>query len=146
MRFLFVVKFYHTLKGLDEFQVLVFYPKTTAARAAKHLYRYDSCRQDYCSLFQNYDLVVENLNKINLRSNYDDKNINDGVERNEETTSHNYFLLPVSACTIAANNKSTDTVWFVQILGEFDSPEYVIDDYGHAASAGEKYMLGHFLE
>ena len=40
--------------------------------------------------------------------------------------------------------KSTDTVWFVQIIGEFDSPENVIDDYGHSASAGEKYMLGHF--
>ena len=52
----------------------------------------------------------------------------------------------MSVCATVANNKLTDTVWFVQIIGEFHSPENVIDDYGHTASAGEKYMLGHFLE
>ena len=148
--FICKTKFYHTLKGPNEFQVIVFYPKTTTVRAAKHLCICDSCRQDYgsCSLFQNYDLVVENLNKINCWSNYDGKNINDSVERDEETTSHNYFLLVVSVCAIATNNKSTNTVWFVQIKGEFDSPgtENVIDDYSHTASAGKKYMLGHLLE
>ena len=145
---LVITKFYDILKGLDEFQVIVFYAKTTTVRAAKHICICDSCRQDYgsCSLFQNYDLVVENLNKTNLRSNYDDKNINDGVKRDEENTSYNYHLLPVSVCATVANNKLTDTVWFVQIIGEFHSPENVIDDYGHTASAGEKYMLDHFLE
>ena len=49
-------------------------------------------------------------------------------------------------CVIAADNKSTDTVWFVQIIGEFDSPEKVIHDYDHTASAGKKYMLSDFLE
>ena len=34
----------------------------------------------------------------------------------------------------------------MQIIGEFDSPENVIDDYGHTASSGQKYMLGNFLE
>ena len=52
----------------------------------------------------------------------------------------------MSVCATVANNKLTDTVWFVQIIGEFHSPENVIDDYGHTASAGEKYMLDHFLE
>ena len=73
-------------------------------------------------------------------------NINDGFERDEKMTFHNYFLLPVSVCVTAANNISTNTVWFLQTIGEFDSPENVIDDYGYTASAGEKYMLGHFLE
>ena len=53
---------------------------------------------------------VENLHKINLQLNYDDQNINNGVERGEETNSPN-FLLPVSVCAIAANDKSTN-VWF----------------------------------
>ena len=52
----------------------------------------------------------------------------------------------MSVCAIASNNKSTNTVWFVQIIGKFDSPENVIDDYGHTASVGEKYMLRRFLE
>ena len=34
----------------------------------------------------------------------------------------------------------------MQIIGKFDSLENVIDDYGNNASAGKKYMLGHFLE
>ena len=34
----------------------------------------------------------------------------------------------------------------MQIIGEFNSPENFIDDYGNTASTGEKYMLGHFLE
>ena len=33
----------------------------------------------------------------------------------------------------------------VQIIGEFDFSESVTDDYGHTASAGQKYTLGHFL-
>ena len=53
---------------------------------------------------------VENLHKINLQLNYDDQNINNGVERGEETNSSN-FLLPASVCAIAANDKSTN-VWF----------------------------------
>ena len=35
---------------------------------------------------------------------------------------------------------------FVQIIGEFNFSENVTGDYGHTASAGQKYMLGHFLE
>ena len=102
MGFLFVIaKFYHTLKGSNEFQVIVFLSKNNYSHSSyKHLCICDSSRQDYGSylLFQNYDWVVENLNEINLQSNYDDKNINDGVKRDEETASHNYFLLPVSVC------------------------------------------------
>ena len=32
------------------------------------------------------------------------------------------------------------------VIGEFNSPKNVIDDYGHAASSGKKYMLDHFIE
>ena len=56
------------------------------------------------------------------------------------------FLLPGSVCAIAVDNKSTNTVWFVQIIGEFDYSENVIDDYGHTVSAGKEYILGHFLK
>ena len=54
-------------------------------------------------------------------------------------------MLPLSVCAIA-DNKSTDNVWFVQIIGEFNSPENVIDDYSHTASAGKKYMPDYFLQ
>ena len=40
-----------------------------------------------------------------LSYNPHDCNFNDGVERDGETTSNNDFLLPVSICAIAADNK-----------------------------------------
>ena len=96
MRFLFaIMTFYHTLKVPNEFQVTVFYPKTTTVRAAKYLFICDSCKQDYgsCSLFPNYDLVIENFNKINLQSNYDDKNIKVAVMQTEKSLRDNYSLV-----------------------------------------------------
>ena len=95
MRFLFVMKFYHTLRRLNEFQVTVFYPKTTTVRAAKHRCICDSCRQDYgsCSLFPNYDLVLENLNEINLQSNYDGKNIKVTLMQTEKSLINDYSLV-----------------------------------------------------
>ena len=34
----------------------------------------------------------------------------------------------------------------LQIIGEFNSPENVTEDYGNIASAGKKYMVSHFSE
>ena len=81
------MKFYHTLRGPNEFQVTAFYQKTTTVRAAKHLCICDSCSQDNgsCSVFPNYDLVVEYLKNINLQSNYDDKNIKVIVMQTEKS-------------------------------------------------------------
>ena len=56
------------------------------------------------------------------------------------------FLLPGSVCVLAAANNSADTLWFVQIKGEVESTTSLADDYGHIATPGQKYMLGHFLE
>ena len=48
-------------------------------------------------------------------------------------------------CTSCCHN-SVDTLWFVQIKGEFESTTSVSDDYGHIVTPGQKYMQGHFLE
>ena len=85
--------------------------------------------------------MVQTLNKINKRSNYDEN------EKNEEhVKAPDDFLLPGSVCALAAANNSVDTLWFVQIKGEFESTTSVSDDYGHIVTPGQKYMLGHFLE
>ena len=55
-------------------------------------------------------------------------------------------MLPVSVCALAAANNFADTLWFVQIKGEVESTTSIADDYGHIATPGQKYMLGHFLE
>ena len=56
------------------------------------------------------------------------------------------FLLPGSVCALAAANNSVDTLWFVQIKGEFESTTSLSDDYGQIVTSGQKYMLEHFLE
>ena len=55
-------------------------------------------------------------------------------------------MLPGSVCAIAADDKSTNIVWFVQTTGEFSFSENIIDDCGHTASPSQKFMLGYFLE
>ena len=55
-------------------------------------------------------------------------------------------MLPGSVCAIAADDKSTNIVWFVQTIGEFSFSENIIDGYGHTASPSQKFMLGYFLE
>ena len=41
---------------------------------------------------------------------------------------------------------SVDTLWFIQIKGEFESTTSISDDYWHIVTPGQEYMLGHFLE
>ena len=50
-----------------KFHIIAFYTKTTSIISVC-----DTCSQDYGSwlLFQNYDLVVQNSSKINLKSNH----------------------------------------------------------------------------
>ena len=55
-------------------------------------------------------------------------------------------MLPRSIFKISSDNKLTNTVWFVQIIAEFNSSENVSDHYAHAISVGDKYMVGNFLE
>ena len=46
----------------------------------------------------------------------------------------------------AADN-SRDTVWFVEIVkSKCEMDVYLIDDYGHTAKAGMKFVVRHFLE
>ena len=60
------------------------------------------------------------------------------------------FLLPGSVCAIAADRKSTDTVWFIKIKEEkkADVPRHqpLTDDYGDMVSSGLSYIEGHYLE
>ena len=65
-----------------------------------------------------------------MRSNYDDY---------DESRSKN-------ADSEDQNEHSTDTVWFIKTIGEFESMTNVTDVYGHKVISGQKYMLGHFLE
>ena len=73
-------------------------------------------------------------------------NYGENEKSEEHVKAPDEFLLSGSVCALAAANNSVDTLWFVQIKGEFESTTSVSDDYGHIVTPGQKYMLGHFLE
>ena len=128
------LKYYYPIKGSNSFQIIVFCPNNIIIRAAEYLCISDQCKSDYsiCDLFTDYTQVVQTLNKIKRHSNYDEN------EKNEEhVKAPNDFLLPGSVCALAAANKSVDTLWFVQIKGNFESTISVSDDYGHIVTPGQ---------
>ena len=54
------------------------------------------------------------------------------------------FFLASDFCALAADSKSSDTVWFVKIEEERIGP--ATDDYGIKIPDGCKYLQGKFLE
>ena len=100
-----------------------FCPNNTIIIAAEHLCICDQCKNDCgtCDLFIDYTQVVQTLNKINRRSNYDEN------EKNEEYVKAPDFLLPGSVGGLAAANNSVYTLWFVQIKGSLnEQPVYLM--------------------
>ena len=53
---------------------MVFTPNARPIRAAKYICVCQLCKNDYssCQMFNEYTQNVHRINKINLRSNYDD--------------------------------------------------------------------------
>ena len=58
-------------------------------------------------------------------------------------TAHEFFLAS-DFCALAADSKSSDTVWFMKIKEEGIGP--ATDDYGIKIPEGCKYLQGKFLE
>ena len=56
------------------------------------------------------------------------------------------FLLPRSACAIAASEKSFDTVWLLKIVYEGVADRNILDQYGHCILQGNAYIDGYYLE
>ena len=93
-----------------------------------------------CEIFQDYYLQISQLNEVFLQSN----------ESSEDITTvsniSNGFLAPNSFCAIAADEKSSETVWFLQIKSTEVANANMVDDYGHTIAAGMEYLLGSYLE
>ena len=103
------------LDGSSAFQV-VFTPGSKQVKAAPRLCVCVVCEKEYgsCPLFNRYDLQVGCLKETSLHSSVLPKA--NSVESNPEVV--NDFLLPGSVCAIAADRKSTDTVWFIKIIDD----------------------------
>ena len=140
------LKRFRTIAGSSSFQVILFRPHSTHIKAAQRLCVCDTCKIEYgsCPLFCEYEIVIQELNKTSLRSDFA---LEEPVITDEDDDKRvNEFLLPGSICAIAADTKSIDTVWFVKIVCEQDAEEDVVDDYGFRVALGQRYLKGHYVE
>ena len=95
-----------------------------------------------CSLFKEYELNVESLNKVSLRSNFQEKN----VETETETDSTG-FLLKNTVVAVAADDSHHETVWFIMIEEEEKSLIQAVEDsYGNIIPPNQPFLSGYFLE
>ena len=54
--------------------------------------------------------------------------------------------MPACICAIAADDKSTDTVWLVKIIERCEADKQCTDVYGHTVAQGNEYFSGKYLE
>ena len=144
---------YPTVKGSSCFNVLVFKPNSPEIQVAPRLCACDTCLEvEYgsCPLFEPVSLQIGTLNEISLRSGFR-KDAPDDNEDDEDEENQNHNLNSIitggSICAIAADDRSSDTVWFVYVDAccVSDNDECV-DSSGHLIPAGYQYLKCFYLE
>ena len=122
---------------------MVFTPNAEHIKAAPRLCICNECKLDHgsCSLFETCELQVCFLKEPMLRS----QNFEHNAASSQKATSD--FFLAGSVCAVAADAKSYDTVWFIEIIDEgFAHNDNIVDDYGHQIALGQNYLIGHYFE
>ena len=124
---------------------MVFNPHSSEVLASTRLCLCDKCKAEYgsCHLFTSHELRTLVLKESVLRSH--------NIQTEEQNTQNqseivHKFLLSGSICTIAASEKSYDTVWFVKIVTTDIASQSIRDDYGHVIQEGSRYIEGRYLE
>ena len=49
-------------------------------------------------------------------------------------------------CTIAADVKSVDAIWYIKVVDEINATEEVVDEYGHKRIESQIHLKWHNLE
>ena len=144
---------HNTIDGSSTFQVLVFTPDATMFRAAPRICTCELCYNKYgsCTLFSDYSLHVQPLNKVSLRSNFLQSEESNGGGDGEEEDEDDFadFFFPGTVCAVAADDVSGDTVWFIEIIAEDMIPQggtNRVDGYNHLIGPGVPYLKGYLLE
>ena len=136
--------------------------------AALRICVWHDCLHDYglCSMFSDYQIVVNQLNKISLRTNFNqessDGSSDDIVQVDDVTDDFNQhgssedivqvvdmtddFLLSGFICAIASDTTPIDAFWLIKINGQLEATENVFDNYGPTVMPGQSYLLGQYLE
>lgn len=137
------LKVFPTINGSKKFQVMVFKPNQNSFLAAPRICICEQCQNEYgsCALFKTYFIPTIQLKETALRSG-----TNNGEDQEEDQTTTHEFLLPNTFCAIAADKKSSDTVWFIFIQSEGFAEKDESDSYGFTIKKGQYRLKGHYLE
>ena len=77
-----------------------------------------------------------------LKCSFIDPPTGDGISHDVT----NDFLVPGCICALAANENSTDTVWFVKILERCEVDQPYTDDYGLRVAKEQEFFSEKYLE
>ena len=139
------LKIAQTVGGSSSFQVIVFNPDSTEIKASERICICETYKNNYgtCSLFKLYTMQVTNLKETSLKSSVCNA---EAAEIDDTSINNSDFLLEGSICTVAAAEKSPDTVWFIHIDSQSTATEDLTDEYGVKVGAGQMFYMGSFLE
>ena len=109
------------------------------------------CQVEYCScqLFKEYDITINHLKKICLRSTFADRIGAEALEDDEfinddETTE---VLIKDSIVALAAGTKACETFYLIKITEEErEASTAETDEWGTNITGGQLHLRGQFLK
>ena len=143
------LKIAQTVGGSSSFQVIVFNPDSTEIKASERICICETYKSNYGTIVYNYCIQllytrqVTNLKETSLRSSVCNA---EAAEIDDTSINNSDFLLEGSICTVAAAEKSPNTVWFIHIDSQSTATEDLTDEYGVKVGAGQMFYMGSFLE
>ena len=107
---------FKTVEGSSNFRVILFKPSSITFKAANKLCICDDCRIEYgsCENFDEYELIYSDAITKILRSDYLTYQNNDQNNMEDESNAWDFIDIN-SVVAVAADEKSTDSVWFIKI-------------------------------
>ena len=146
-------KNFSKVDGISKFQVMVYVPFSDHFKASDRLCICQNCQIEIgsCCLFRKFTISADELYPSTLRSkNTVETSIDNEKEEEDEEEGEDEnledFMPEGSIVAVAADSKSDDSVWFIQIIGSGESDSDIIDDYGNTIPARIDFLKGHFLE
>ena len=132
-----------TIDSSSTFKIIVFKPNSNHLKAANRICICQQCQKGYgsCNIFSSYQIICHKLNKTYLRSKVTEQTTF------AESNAICEFIVADSSIAIAAEESSTDSIWFIKVTKtDCMGNDKGVDDYGHIIPTGVGYMMGNFLE
>ena len=138
------LKIYSTISGSAKFQAMVFRPHQRM-KASPRICLCKECQVEYgsCHLFKEYDITINHLKKICLRSTFADRIGAEALEDDETTE----VLIKDSIVALAAGTKARETFYLMKITEEEKEASIKeTDKWGTKIKEGQLHLRGQYFE